>query len=297
MNAENIKVDEKFISKYIDFSDEWINSRFHHTLQQLNDAMERFEINNATKIIYSYVWNDFCDWYIELMKNRLYAGDEAASPDFIGEIKSAVLSRAIKNFENLLKIVHPFMPFITEELWQLMAERKKRESILTSDYPKFDLSKINSSAEKEMEFVQDVITALRNIRGEMNIAPSKQVKAFIKSSEVRAHQVDYIKKLAKVDKITIDKNLVKPKASASAVIKETEIYVPLGGLIDLDVERSRLQKEITRLEDALIGIDKKLSNEKFIQNAAPEVVEKERAKKKDLEKNLIKLHNILSNLN
>src|SRR3989339_431035 len=289
MNTENTEADINLIDKHIDFSDEWITSRFHQTLQQLNDAMEKFEINNATKIIYSYVWNDFCDWYIELMKNRIYTGSD--------EVKSAVLTRALSNFENLLKIVHPFMPFITEALWQLIKERKEGESISVSEYPEFNFSKIIPSAEKEMEFVQDVISALRNIRGEMNIPPSKQVNAFIKSSQVADYQVDYIKKLAKVDEIRIDKTLSKPKASASAVVKETEIYVPLEGLIDLDVERSRLQKEITRLEGAMVGIDKKLSNEKFVNNAAPEVVENERAKKKDWETNLIKLKEILSNLN
>ncbi len=262
---------------------------FIKRFEQLNDAMEKFEINNATKIIYSYVWNDFCDWYIELMKNRLYSGSD--------EVKSAVLTRALNNFENLLKIVHPFMPFITEELWQLIKDRKDGESISTSEYPEFDLSKVNASAEKEMEFVQDIITALRNIRGEMNIPPSKQVNVFIKSSQVGEHQIDYIKKLAKVNELKIDINLTKPKASVSAVVKETEIYVPLEGLIDLDVERSRLQKEITRLEGTMAGIDKKLSNEKFVNNAAPEVVEKERTKKKDWETNLNKLKEILSNLN
>jgi valyl-tRNA synthetase len=250
--------------------------------------MEKFEINNAAKIIYSYVWSDFCDWYIELMKNRLYSGSE--------EIKSAVLTRALRNFENLLKIVHPFMPFITEELWQIIKERNDGESISTSSYPSFNSSFIKPSAEKEMEFVQDVITALRNIRGEMNIPPGKPIKAFLKTSEVQQHQVDYIKKLARVEEIRIDKNITKPKASASSVVKDTEIYVPLEGLIDLDVERNRLQKEITRLEGTLAGIEKKLSNEKFVQNAAPEVVEKERTKKKDWEASIEKLKNILRNL-
>ena len=289
MNRENIITDENLIDKHIDFSDEWINSRFHQTLKQLEIVRDNFEINNESKIIYHYVWSDFCDWYIELMKNRLYSGSD--------EVKSAVLTRAINNFENLLKIVHPFMPFITEELWQLIKDRKNAESISTSDYPEFDSSKVNAPAEKEMEFVQDIITALRNIRGEMDIPPSKQVNAFIKSSKVGDHQIEYIKKLAKVNELIIDENLSKPKASASAVVKDTEIFVPLEGLIDLDVERSRLQKEITRLEGSLIGINKKLSNEKFVNNAAPEVVEKERTKKKDWETNLDKLKEILTNLN
>ena len=288
MNAQTVPLNEKLIDKHIDFSDRWINSRFHETLSALNKAMDKFEVNNASKIIYTYVWNDFCDWYIELAKNRLYSDSE--------EVKSVVLTRAIKMFENLLKIVHPFMPFITEELWQKIYERKEGESISTSEYPKFDEMLVNTEAEKEMEFVQDIITAIRNVRGEMNIPPSKFVKAFIKSTSVKDYQLDYIKKLAKVEEVQVSEAITKPKASASTIIKNCEIYVPLEGLIDLDVEKNRLQKEISRLEGLLVGIDKKLSNEKFVSNAVPEVVEKERMKKKDVEANLLKVREIFNNL-
>ena len=288
LNTENIPVNKELADKHFDFADNWIISRFNQALLQLNQAMEKFEINNASKIIYSYVWNDFCDWYIELSKNKLYSDNE--------EIKSAVLTRALGLFEDLLKIVHPFMPFVTEELWHLIEKRKEGESISTSAYPKVDQNKINLEAEKEMEFVQDIITGIRNIRGEMNIPPSKTVDVLFKTSEVAEHQIDYIKKLAKVDKITIDKNLTKPKGCVSSVVKDVEIFIPLAGLIDLDVEKNRLQKEITRLESALVGINKKLSNEKFVNNAAPEVVERERAKKSDWESSLEKLKSNLNSL-
>jgi len=288
MNAENIPLNKNLINKHLDFSDHWINSRFNQTLQNINNAMANFEINNTIKFIYSFAWNDFCDWYIELAKNRLYANDE--------EIKSAVLTRALSIFENLLKIVHPFMPFITEELWQLIEKRKDGESISISKYPELNRNLINPSAEKEMEFVQDIITGIRNIRGEMNIAPSKFITAYLKSSNVAAHQIEYIKKLARVEKIEVDVNLKKPKASASTIINGCEIYVPLEGLIDLEVEKNRLQKEITRLEGSLNGIEKKLSNEKFVANAAKEVVERERAKQADWQNNLIKLKEILAGL-
>ena len=152
--------------KHIDFADEWILSQFNHTLALLKDAYDNFEVNNATKIVYSFVWNDFCDWYVEMIKNRLYADDE--------EVKSAVLTRALSIFEGLLKIVHPFMPFITEELWQLITERKNGESISTSEYPKFDKMLIKPSAETEMETVKSIVTAIRNIRGEMNIPPGQK---------------------------------------------------------------------------------------------------------------------------
>jgi valyl-tRNA synthetase len=288
MNTESIPVNRNLIDKHVDFSDKWINSRLNQTIIELGKAMDKFEINNASKIVYSFVWNDFCDWYIELSKNRLYSGND--------EVKSAVLSRSLNIFENLLKIVHPFMPFLTEELWHLIEERGENESISTSKYPALDESLIDMQAETEMKFVQDIITAVRNIRGEMNIPPSKFIDAYIKTSEIKEYQLDYIKKLSRIENITINRNLEKPKASASAVIKEAEIYIPLEGLIDLDVEKNRLQKEITRLEGALAGINKKLSNEKFIQNAAQDVVEREKMKKSDWETSLEKLKENLKSL-
>jgi len=289
MNAENINVDERLSESHIDFADEWIISRFNETLEEFNKAMDSFEINNATKIIYAFVWNDFCDWYLEMIKNRLYADDE--------EIKSAVLSRALSIFENMLKIVHPFMPFVTEELWQLVQGRKDGESISTSDFPDVKKELINPQADKEMETVQNIVTALRNIRGEMNIPPSKKINVFLKTSEVSERQIDYIKKLAKVEQLQAGESVTKPKASASIIIKSAEIYVPLEGLIDLNVERQRLQKEITRLEGSLAGIEKKLSNEKFVNSAPADVVEKERTKQRDWQENLGKLKEILENLN
>ncbi len=288
MNRESIPLDSSLAEKHIDFADKWIVSRFNKTLIQIQDSMQKFEINTASKIVYAFVWNDFCDWYIELSKNRLYSDDN--------EVKSAVLTRSLMMFENLLKIVHPFMPFITEELWQLIEERKRGESIVISSYPVPEEDKIDSKAEEEMEFVQDIITSIRAIRGEMNIPPSKQIKAFIKSSSVGQHQVEYIKKLARVGELVVDEKVQKPKASVSSVLTKCEIYIPLEGLIDLEVERARLRKDISRLEGSLAGIEKKLANEKFINNAAPEVVERERQKKSDQEKNLKKLKDILDTL-
>ncbi|MCW8823703.1 MAG: valine--tRNA ligase, partial [Ignavibacteriaceae bacterium] len=289
MNAQNIKVDDKLRDSHIDFADEWIISRFNETLVEFNSAMDSFEINSATKIIYSFVWNDFCDWYVEMIKNRLYGDNE--------EVKSAVLSRALSIFENMLKMVHSFMPFVTEELWQLIQERKDGDSISTSEFPEVQKELINPQADKDMEIVENIVTALRNIRGEMNIPPSKKINVMLKSNEVGERQIDYIKKLAKVEDLKAGESITKPKASASAIVKSSEIYVPLEGLIDLDVERQRLKKEITRLEGSLAGIEKKLSNEKFVNGAPANVVEKERAKQRDWQENLRKLKEILESLN
>ena len=288
MNTETIKVDDSLIGKYLDFTDNWIISSFNNTVKAVSDALDNFEINNATKIIYSYVWNDFCDWYVELSKTRLYSDN--------AEIQSAVLTRALSLFEEMLKLIHPFMPFISEEIWHLLKERNDKESISITDYPVFDEKKIDEKSENEISYLQNIITALRNIRGEMNIPPSKKINAFIKTDELTASQIKYITSLAKVKNIQFSSNIEKPKASASSVINNIEIYVPLEGLINLDVEKERLQKEINRLKGVLNGVTKKLSNEKFVNNAPKQVVERERQKQADWENSLDKLKSILADL-
>jgi valyl-tRNA synthetase len=288
MNAQNIKIDPFLINKHIDFTDKWIQSKFNKTIKEVNDALDKFEVNAASKIIYSYVWNDFCDWYIELSKTRLYHGSD--------EVKSAVLTRAISLYEEMLKLVHPFMPFITEEIWQLLDERKDGESISITDYPKFDTKKFDESAENEIEFVQDVVTAIRNIRGEMNIPPSKAINVFLKSSKITSAQERYIKSLVKIEDLVIDENLDKPKASASAVVKGCDIFIPLEGLIDVNLERARIEKEISRLLNSYNGVRKKLENENFVSKAPAEVIEREKQKMNDWQKALEKLQSILEDL-
>jgi valyl-tRNA synthetase len=289
MNAQNIKLDPSLKDKHIDFTDRWIISRFQSTLKELNEAFDKFEVNNASKIVYSYVWNDFCDWFVELSKQRMYHGSD--------EVKSAVLTRAISLYEEMLKLVHPFMPFITEEIWQLLDERKEGESISTSSFPKLDEKLIDKNAEAEILFVQEVVTAIRNIRGEMNLAPSKLINVFLKTDKVTEEQALYMKSLVRIDKLEFDLHMAKPKASASAVVKGCDIFIPLEGLIDLDVERTRIEKEITRLSSSLEGVKKKLSNENFVAKAPADVIEKERTKMEDWEKSLEKLKAILSDLN
>ncbi len=289
MNKEQINFNKNLADKNKDFIDNWIDSKFQNVLVQINSTLAKFEINTATKIIYSYVWNDFCDWYIEVTKNRIYSSDSE-------EIKSAVLTRAILQFEKMLQIVHPFMPYITEELWNLTQERKDGESISTSEYPKEDAEKNDESAEAKMSFLQEVVSAIRNIRGEMNIPPSKKLNVQIKTDSLEADQINYIKSLAKVEGLAFGKEIEKPKGSASSILKDCEIFVPLEGVIDLDVERERLTKEINRLEGALVGVNKKLSNKRFVENAPEEVVEKEKSKQKDWQNSLEKLKELLNDL-
>ncbi|MBU1099219.1 MAG: valine--tRNA ligase [Bacteroidetes bacterium] len=273
MNAQSIPLNEELKDKHVDFVDEWIQSRFQSTLKQFTDALDKFEVNQASKILYAFIWNDFCDWYVELAKNRLYSDDD--------EVKSAVLTRSIALFEEMMKILHPFMPFITEEIWQLTHTRKQGESISVTEFPKLNESLINKTAENEMDFVQAIVSGIRNIRGEMNIPPSKKVSAFIRTDSITENQTVYIKSLGKVEELISGADIEKPKASASIVVKGVDIYLPLEGVIDLDVERQRIEKEIKRLEGAVLGVEKKLGNSSFTDNAPADVVEKERAKQRD----------------
>ena len=289
MNAQNIKVDPRLEFKHMDFTDKWILSRFNKTIKEIDDALDRFEVNAASKIIYSYVWNDFCDWFIELSKSRLYHGSD--------EVKSAVLTRVISLYEQMLMLVHPFMPFITEEIWQLLDTRNSGESISTAKYPGFDESMIDETAENEIVFVQEVVTAIRNIRGEMNISPAKPINVFLKSSSITSSQERYIKTLVKIDELTVEEHLDKPKACASAVVKGCDVFIPLEGLIDISVERVRIEKEIARILSSFEGVRKKLENENFVAKAPAEIIGREKIKLADWEKALVKLQAILEDLN
>ncbi len=288
MNTRQIEIDKTLVNEHIDFIDEWIYTRFQKTIKQFDDAMDKFDINGAVKIIYTYVWNDFCDWYVELSKIKFYSDNN--------KVSSAALSRALNLFEGLLKLVHPFMPFITEELWHLISQRKDGESISISKFPDYDGKQISEKAEAEMEFVMNVVTALRNIRGELSISPSKKIDVLLRTGSFKENQSIYIKSLAKINNLTVDSSIKKPSQSASAVVADCDIFVPLEGVIDLDVERNRIEKEIRRLENSLGGVKKKLANKKFINNAPQIVVKKEIKKKQDWENSLSKLKSILSDL-
>ncbi len=288
MNAQNTQLDIKPGENDLEFTDKWIISRFNRTLKQMNDAMDRFDVTGATKIIYAYVWNDYCDWYVEMIKNRLYSGDE--------EVKKKALATAIILFEDMLKIVHPFMPFITEEIWQLLRKRKEGESISVTEFPEYEESKLNESIEEDVQFLQEVISSIRNIRGEMNIPPSQKIDVYLKTNKFKSEFEAYIKSLAKVENLVASEDLEKPRPSASSVVKGSEIFIPLAGIIDLDVEKKRIEKEIARLEGVIKGTDKKLTNKSFLEKAPTDVVEREKKKRDDWKNSLEKLKHILSDL-
>jgi valyl-tRNA synthetase len=272
---------------HLDLADRWILSRLHSTRSELDSALGEYEVNRIAKLVYDFIWHDYCDWYVEMIKSRLY-GDEPA------DVKKAVVSRAIDVYDASLRLLHPFMPFVTEELWQTITERKPGETIMRSNLFRSDATFIDRNVEQEMAFVQDVIEAIRNIRGEMSIPPSKGITVVMKigpernAGSVKRYE-GYLERLARVTSLSFMQDGARPRFSASAVVRNEEIFVPLEGLIDLDIERARLKKEIDRLGVVIHGIRKKLTNASFIEKAPRDVVEKEREKLESFGKTLEKL--------
>jgi valyl-tRNA synthetase len=274
--GEAARSGSEFNLAHLDLADKWILSRLHSTTLALHKSMDEFEINKVTKDIYDFFWHDYCDWYVEMIKSRLY-GDEP------NEVKQAVVSRALDIYDAALRLLHPIMPFVTEELWQAIRERKPLETIMRAPMPEAATEFINTQVESEMRFVQDVIDALRNIRGEMNIAPSKEISLVMKlSGERRAESIEryagYLKRLARVTSLTFVQDSARPNVAASAVVQGEELFVPLEGLIDIEAEKARLKKEIDRVAGLVKTVQSKLSNSGFTDKAPKEVVEKEREK-------------------
>ncbi|MEE9287961.1 MAG: valine--tRNA ligase [Bacteroidota bacterium] len=271
----------------LDLADRWILSRLQTTISSIDNALGNFRINEATRIIYDFIWHDYCDWYVEIIKNRLYESADASS-------KKTILGRAFWILEQALLLLHPFMPFVTEELWQHLGDRKAGDSISIQRWPIQDARWVDQRATEEMVFVQELIGAVRNIRSEMNVPPTKPCAVYLNSHDEKYLDLfndtkAYLQRLARVDKSEAGLNMAKPLHAASAVVNGQEVYVPLEGLIDLDVERKRLGREISRIERILEGTRRKLAKTEFVKKAPPDIVESERQKEASFRTTLEKL--------
>ncbi|MTI89176.1 MAG: valine--tRNA ligase [Balneolaceae bacterium] len=267
-----------------DLSDRWMLARLQETICGVDEDFEKYRLNDAIKKVYSLIWDDFCDWYIELAKADNY-GDS---------IPTAKLNTALGFFEQLMKLLHPFMPFISEEIWQHIQERSAEEALLVSEWPEFDETVYRKEDIEFFGIFQQMISSLRNIRAEVNVSPKEKLDVFIntKTADFAAKLTSnrwMIDKLQAIGKLTVSDKVEKPKVYSSAIVEGHEIYVSLEGLIDFDKERERINKEIKRLEGFLKGIKGKLSNDGFVNNAPDAVVAKERKKKSDTEDSIAKL--------
>ena len=274
MNLEDYQADSTLAPQY-ETADKWIISRYSAVSRQVTEMFDRYELGEAARVLYEFIWNEFCDWYIELVKPRLYGKDTEES-------RYAAQKTLVEVLRGSMELLHPFMPFITEEIWQHLPH--EGETIMLAKWPEQEESLISAEIDKQMELTIEVIRAIRNLRSEMNVPLGKKAEVIIcaNNPEYTVYLKDganYILSLASAESLSVEETLAaKPTQAATAVVHGIEIYLPLKGLIDLDKEIARLEKELTKMEGEIKRIEGKLTNEGFVAKAPAEVIEKEKEK-------------------
>jgi valyl-tRNA synthetase len=256
-------------------ADKWILSRYAKTVNEVTRNLERFELGEAARLLYEFIWNEYCDWYIEMAKARLYNKEAVEARNTAQYVLWYVL-------ENTLKLLHPFMPFITESIWQHLPH--EGQSIMVADWPVDSSTFINEDAEQQMATMMETIKSIRNMRAEVNVPPGKKSEVILQIAtneleQVFANNLQYIKTLAAAESVQLlGADEAKPDNAMTGVVSGVEIYLPLKGLIDVEKESVRLNKELSTLDKEIARIEGKLSNEGFVAKAPAEVIEKEKAK-------------------
>ncbi len=277
----------------LSLADKWILSRLCEASRDANQALKEYKFNEVATVLYVFTWNSFCDWYIELVKDDLYGSDPA--------VKLRAQSVLYVVLESLLRLMHPLMPFITEEIWQALPGTRPALFLVDMPYPTGEGGLHDPRGVARMELIMDVIKGIRNIRGEMDVAPSKKVVAVLdcKSEASVATLRDgqgYIKTLARVDELVLGVEVEHPEPAATQVAGDVEILLPLAGLINVEEEEKRLLKEIAKCEKDVDMFSKKLSNESFVANAPRHVLEKDRGKLKEAEEKMAILQESLKRI-
>ncbi|SDI70529.1 valine--tRNA ligase [Alteribacillus bidgolensis] len=276
MNMDGLTYEEINLDGEKTIADRWILTRLQETIQDVTRLMDSYEFGEVGRLLYNFIWDDVCDWYIEMAKLPLYGEDEDAK-----QTTRSVLAYVL---DHTMRLLHPIMPFITEEIWQHLPH--SGESITTAAWPKANEAYIDNDAVKDMELLKSVIRSVRNTRAEMNVAPSKPIDLQINA----AHQSvlaqlergrDYLERFCNPENLTVKTDLDAPEKSVSQVLTGATLYMPLAGLIDLDEEIARLQKEQEKLDKEVERVQKKLANEGFVKKAPAHVVDEEKQKEKD----------------
>lgn len=276
--------------------DRWMLHTANMAVKNVNAALEEYRFNEAANLIYEFWWNEFCDWYLELVKQRIYSKDPAA-----GESSDAAKQVLYYVLKTGLKLLHPFMPFITEEIWSII-KIDGDSDIMISQWPEYTASMVFADESHYAETFKEIIYKIRNVRGEMNIPPDKKAAVVFKTrspliTKIINTESVHIQALAKVDSVSIDADYTPEKTDASAVMTDLEIFLPLKGLIDTDKEKARLEKEIGKITQELQRVEGKLNNESFTGKAPADVIQKEKAKQKEYRDMLEKLQESISKLN
>jgi valyl-tRNA synthetase len=276
----------------LELAEQWMLHRLNAAIEDMEASLDRYRLNEMAQRIYDVFWRDYCDWYLELIK-----------PPYGEEMSEEKIALAVNIYETLLKLLHPFMPFITEELWWKVRPREEGAACIVADWPAVNAGDMDADAADTFALIQEMISGIRGIKSDYGVGLGKEIAATVSvprgatdlAGTIRDN-ADYFAKLASVTDLTVEPEAEKPTASASVVVGRCEVFVPLKGMIDLDQERERLQKEIEQKEDFLTSVEKKLNNPQFVTKAPDEVVEKERKKKQDASAELERLRGNLEDL-
>ena len=274
---KNAVIDEKEFK----LEDRWILSKLQTASRQINEYMDKYELDSAAKVAYEFFRGNFCDWYVEIAKTRVY-GQEGSDKTVAQYVLKTVLDKG-------LRMLHPFMPFITEEIWQKL--ELDEETIMLSEFPTENKKYVDLAAEKEFDYLKEIVNAIRNIRGEANVSPAKKIEVIFKivndgEKEILEHNAKILDKLANVEKYEFNTEI--PALVGFKLVETTEIYVPLADLIDKEKEIAKLEKDIQKTQKELDRVLGKLSNEKFLSKAPKEVIDKENGIKEELENKIAK---------
>ncbi len=288
MNLEGFSPDLVIENKNLSLAERWISHRLNQTVGEVTAALDEYRFNDAAHALYQFTWHEFCDWYLELAKPDLFQRED----EIRQTTAQAILYRTL---EQIVRLLHPIMPFVCEEIWQTLPRPAAAPtSVMQTAFPKVTVEFDDPLAAQEMAQVMEVITAIRNIRGEMNLSPGQRLEAVISGSDEKTinalqRSSDCIANLSRLTSLTIAKDAIRPPQSAAGLAAGLEIFVPLAGLVDFAQEATRLAKELKKTEKEFTGVSNKLGNEKFLAKAPPEVIKKEQGKHKELSLKLEKL--------
>ena len=261
--------------------DQWIQSRFRQTIEEVERQYGQYRFDLAATAMYEFVWNDFCDWYIELSKTLIN------DPDISESEKDYTKNNLILMLDSILRMLHPTIPFITEEIWQSMNEENAKRSIMKSSFPSSNDWSADETGARKSEWLKDFVSSVRQIRSEMNIPPKQSISIIIQDASSSDHEKldtlgSFIRNLGSVESITHKESSDDLPKSAIALLGEMKVFIPLAGLVDIEEEKSRLEKKLSKLNKELESVENRLSNDAFIKKAPIEVVDDLKAKFKGL---------------
>lgn len=288
MNLDTPEDNYQDFREHFELADQWILSRLQQTISAVKNNLENFRVNDSLKAIYHFFWHEYCDWYLELIKPRL---SEDAEETAINTARAI----AVHVMKTSMSLLHPFIPFISEEIWNRL-KNADEPSLVIAPFPREDNALHSRQVDTDMAFIQEIISAIRTIRSEMDVPPASRANLLFKTEStdrVQSFQnyMHYIQRLARVDTVQQIPSNQKVKAAAVSVVEDVELFVPLEGLIDIEVEKNRLDKKIAQLEKQIEGLTKKLANRQFLQKAPEYVVNQEREKLASFREKAAKLKN------